>query len=170
MNLLRSFVSGAALTVLLAADVSYAADLNLAGLPLHAERGRARALRERLPEARSIVMLIDARRTQTARWLDELAESGFTGAGSVIIVVGETTSGERVGRQRLRLSAASWASAPLNTTLAHLDTSTLPAIYGIDAEGFVQWRLPVSGRRADEIALRIRDWLQHEPRSAPESK
>ncbi len=170
MNLLRSIAIGAALTVLLIADASDAAELNLAGLPLHAERGRARALRERLPQARTIVMLIDARRTQTARWLDELADSGFTGAGSVIILVGETTSGERVGRQRVRLGSANWASAPLNSTLAHLDTSTLPAIYGIDAEGLVQWRLPVSGRRADEIALRITDWLQHEPRAAPDSK
>lgn len=170
MNLLRSIVTAAACAVALAAAAASAAELDLSALPLHPERGRALALRERLPEARSIVMLIDARRTETARWLDELADSGYTGAGSVIIVVGEAASGERVGRQRQRLGVARWASAPLNSTLAHLDTSALPAIYGIDAEGLVQWRLPVSGRRADEIALRITDWLQHEPRAAPDSK
>jgi hypothetical protein len=161
---------GAALIALLATSASGAGGLDLGSLPVHAERGRAAALREQLPEARTVVIVIDVGAARSARWLDELADTGFNGNGALIVQVGQIGSQQRISRQRDRLRNARWAGAPLGSTLEHLEASALPAIYGVDAAGIVQWRLPTSGRRSDEIALRISDWLNHEPRPAPGSE
>ena len=152
----------------IALNSSAEAARNLRAAPMLQLASRGGASQPMLADGRALVLVIDARLTATARVLERLAAAGFDGHGAVIVVLTDRPGTQSFARLQSQLPRAQWTAAVHADAASQLGGNTLPAIYGVDVNGEAAWKVTGLGIDADTVALRMIDWINKAPTSAPE--